>query len=57
MTNLEWIKSMDAEQMVREVLCACERYTLCRKCKIRPACTDSSKAMEWLMEEHEEAKG
>lgn len=57
MTNLEWIKSMDAEQMVREVLCACERYTLCRECKIRPACTDSSKAMEWLMEEHEEAKG
>ena len=60
MTNLEWIKGMDAEQMERDILNACDYYD-CERCPIKATCEGSEKgnekAMEWLMEGHKEADG
>lgn len=56
MTNLEWIKSMDAEQIARDVLVACDHYR-CKKCPVNPACFNHESALKWLKEEHQEDKG
>lgn len=60
MTNLEWIKGMDAEQMERDILNACDYYD-CEGCPIKATCEGgekgSEKAMEWLGREREEDEG
>lgn len=56
MTNLEWIKSMDAEQMIRDVLIACDHYR-CKDCPVKPACFNRESALKWLREKHQEDKG
>ena len=54
MTNLEWIRNMDAEQLVKDVLNPCV-YHHCWRCPVKDACIDYDEAMKWLREEHREA--
>lgn len=56
MTNFEWIKNMDAEQMAKDILNPCDHYE-CEECRIKRACKAHEDTMEWLREEHEEAEG
>lgn len=56
MTNLEWVRNMDAEQLARDIIAACDHYD-CAECPKYSTCTEGKDAMEWLMEEHVEAEG
>jgi hypothetical protein len=55
-TNLEWIKNMDTEQMAKDILSPCSHYE-CRECRLNDACMDREKATEWLKKEYEEGEG
>ena len=50
MTNLEWIKGMDAEQLARDIIRPCPHYE-CEKCPTWDICVGGKDAMEWLEEE------
>lgn len=56
MTNLEWIRTMEAEQLARDIIAPCDHHS-CGECPVRSACDNKENAMEWLGEEHREADG
>lgn len=56
MTNLEWIKGMDTEQLARDIIHPCPHYD-CGKCPIWDTCIGGKDAIEWLGREREEDEG